>query len=166
MTIAADAGSRRAAVRPALRYDRDEEGRRGRMRILERLTPSEPLFPYDADIIPIYPRNLPPVVKNWCWVAIAANLVTLAVGTLLFRSFAPTLMFLAFTLFGPLNVLLFWRSHIKMLNRSTDDMERQSSFLVLPLPYPSIEWLAIAALVMTSVMDVCVLLMWGYPPAR
>jgi len=76
--------------------------------MLEGLTPSEPVFPYDADIVPIYPERLPRAVRNWCFVSITVNLVTLAVGTFVFRNLGPTLLFVMWTLLGPLNLLFFW----------------------------------------------------------
>ena len=128
------------------------------MRILDRLRPSEPLFPFDPDIIPIYPERLPPVVRNWCVASIAVNVVTLVMGTFVFRNLAPVLVFLVFTLFGPVNLLLFWRSLAQTLNRSTDRIERTPLRSMLG-SYPSIEWLAISALVATSAMNICLLVL-------
>src|SRR6266542_2604109 len=125
------------------------------MRILDRLVPDEPLFPYDPETVPTYPERLPPVVRNWCFVSIAMNLVTLAVGTLVFRNLAPAISFLMFTL-GPLYLLFFWRGLIKTTNGNLEKIERQT---VVPrlMPYPSVEWLFIFTLTGASAMFVSVL---------
>jgi hypothetical protein len=127
------------------------------MRFWKTLVPDEPLIS-DSEVIPArYLKKMPPAVRGWCLVSIAASGVVVALATAVFRNAAPLLMGAISALF-PLYMLFFWNDVA-----STADTAKQRAIERSPLPVRmnfGIQWIAIsicaAAPVMLSVASVAI----------
>jgi hypothetical protein len=133
------------------------------MGFLQHLVPDEPVFPYGRQITPRYSAELPEAVKSWCFVSIAVNVVTLAIASLILRSYIPAILFLIFTLIAPLNILLFWRGLTETMNNT---VKKISARLPVALPYPSMQWLAISLLVAASAGLIATTVLFAFLPPR
>jgi hypothetical protein len=91
------------------------------IRFLAYLIPDEPLFPYGQDSVPRCPKEVPQFVKCWCYTAIAFNAVMLIILTLILKQIVvPTMVFLIFTLMGPIYYLWNWEFHARAINHLID----------------------------------------------
>jgi hypothetical protein len=125
--------------------------RRTIFRFLARLIPNEPLFPYGQEPIPRCPEKIPQSVKWWCYTAIVFNFVALIILTLILKQMAvPTLLFLIFTLIGPIYYLWNWEFHARTINHLIDML------IAMPPPFariwPSFLWAWIAALLLIEML--------------
>jgi hypothetical protein len=103
--------------------------------------PDEPFFPGETGV---------PSVRYWCYLTLAINVIALAIGTTAVRTLAPLIFFGIFTLFGPINILMSWRSMVRQLNQKIEDVESNrtpmfAAFVPLRVNM-SLEWLGIIVL--------------------
>ena len=118
-------------------------------RFLWRLVPEEPLIRYRQGYTWILSEEMPVSVKYWCFVTIATNTLALGVGSLISRDLVPMKLFLAFTLFAPINMLLTWRYTMRHFNSFRDT---PIQFLMPLVTFMSFEWLVIPMLIGASAM--------------
>jgi hypothetical protein len=142
------------------------------LRFLARLIPNEPLFPYGEEPIPRCPDEVPQFVKWWCYTAIVFNVVALIILTLILKQIAvPTLLFLIFTLIGPIYYLWNWKFHVRTINHLIDML------IAMPPPlariWPSFLWAWIAALLLIEMIFAAIVaivvahsILTGIPPSH
>jgi hypothetical protein len=127
------------------------------MRFWRTLIPDEPLIS-DSEVVPARDlKTIPPAVRAWCFVAIAANGAVVAIATAFFRNAAPLLVAAIFTMF-PLWMLLFWRD----LATTVDGVKQRA--VESPFAFRinlSIQWCAISVCVCApATTSALCLLLW------
>jgi hypothetical protein len=116
------------------------------------LIPDEPLISDGELDDTLCSNTIPPAVRSWCFVSLAANGVVVAMATPLFWNAAPLLVGIIFALF-PCYMLLFWKD----LASSIDDTKRKARERI-PAPLQinlSPQWAVISICVAAPVMALC-----------
>jgi hypothetical protein len=126
------------------------------MSFWKTLIPDERLTSDDEFVPERYSKTIPPAVRGWCLVSMAANAVVVAVASAIFRNAAPLLVGAIFALF-PLYVLLFWSDLSSTVDNVKQRAIEQSPFDVMNL---SPQWCAISLCVCAPVVTgvLCTLL--------
>jgi hypothetical protein len=126
------------------------------MSFWKKLIPDEPMIA-DSEVLSARDlKTIPPAVRAWCLLSIAANAVVIAVASVLFRNAAPLLAGTIFALF-PLYMLLFWSDLSSTVENVKQRAIDRSPFVVVNL---SVQWCAISLCVCAPVMTgvLCTLL--------
>jgi hypothetical protein len=106
-------------------------------------------------------NKIPPAVKSWCLVSLAAIGLVVAVASLIFQNAGPLLVGTIFALLN-LYMLVFWNDLASSANSS-----KQKAFERTPVAFQinlSVQWCAISICVAAPLMTVgvCVLLWFTY----
>jgi len=126
------------------------------MSFWKKLIPDEPMIA-DSEVLSARDaRTIPPAVKAWCLLSMAANAVVIAIASAIFRNAAPALAGTIFALF-PLYMLFSWTNLSSTVDNVRQRAVEQSPFVV----NLSLQWTAISLCVCAPVMT-CVLctLLW------
>jgi hypothetical protein len=125
--------------------------RRTTLRFLARLIPDEPLFPYGQEPIPRCPEEIPQSVKYWCHMAIAFNAVALIILMLILKQIlVPMMVFLTFTLMGPIYYLWNWEFHARTINLLIGRVVAMPPLFARI--WPSFLWVYFAALLLIEML--------------
>src|SRR5262249_468024 len=149
----------RTAARPfTVRHARN----RGTVSFWNKLKPDEP-FISGQEVMPArYLQKIPPAVRAWCLVSVAANFVIALAFTPVFRHAGPFVASLLFSVF-PLSLLFFWRSFALQMDGIYDRAAETQSIFVIRINI-DLQWCAISLCAGATVM-LCVLLtvLWFGP---